>query len=53
MDSRATELARHRISTPSDDYTATIAAIRNLTAKLMQGIASETKVGIGVPGSIS
>jgi fructokinase len=53
MDSSATELARYRISTPSDDYAATIAAIRKLTAKLMQGITSETKIGIGVPGSIS
>jgi fructokinase len=53
MDSGATELAHYRISTPSDDYAATIAAIRNLTAKLIQGITSETKIGIGVPGSIS
>ena len=53
MDSSATELARYRISTPSDDYAATIAAIRNLKAKLMQGITSETQIGIGVPGSIS
>jgi fructokinase len=53
MDSSAKELARYRISTPSDDYAATIAAIRKITTQLMQGITSETKIGIGVPGSIS
>ena len=53
MDSSATELARYRIATPRDDYAGTIAAIVDLASKLMQGITSETKVGIAVPGSIS
>ena len=38
MDSSATELACYRIATPRDDYAATITAIVDLAAKLMQGI---------------
>ena len=53
MDSSATKLARYRIATPREDYAGTIAAIVDLASKLMQGITSETKVGIAVPGSIS
>ena len=53
MDSRATELARHRVPTPRDDYAGTIAAIVDLTAKLMQGVRCKPKIGIAVPGSIS
>lgn len=53
LDSSATELARYRVATPFDDYVGTIAAIRDITAKLMQGITSEPTIGIGVPGSIS
>ena len=33
----ATELARHHIATPREDYAATIAAIVDLTSRLMQG----------------
>jgi fructokinase len=53
MNSSATELARYRVATPRNDYAATIAAILDLAARLKQGITSETKVGIAVPGSIS
>ena len=49
----AKELARYRVATPRNDYAATIAAIVDLTARLMQGIAAGTKIGIAVPGSIS
>ena len=49
----AKELARYRVATPRDDYAATIAAIVDLTARLMQGIAPGPKIGIAVPGSIS
>ena len=49
----AKELARYRVATPRDDYAATIAAIVDLTARLMQGIAPGAKIGIAVPGSIS
>ena len=49
----ATELARERVATPRNDYTATIAAIVDLTARLMQGIPVGARIGIAVPGSIS
>ena len=53
LGSGATELARYRVATPRDDYSDTIAAIVELTAKLRQGLTAEAKVGIGVPGSVS
>jgi fructokinase len=53
MNSEATELARYRVATPRDDYAATIAAIVDLTARLMQGIPAGPRIGIAVPGSIS
>jgi fructokinase len=46
-------LARYRVATPRDDYAATIAAIVDLTAKLMQGTTADATIGIAVPGSIS
>jgi fructokinase len=49
----AKEWARYRVATPRDDYAATIAAIVDLTARLMQGIAPGASIGIAVPGSIS
>jgi len=49
----AKEWARYRVGTPRDGYAATIAAIVDLTARLMQGIAPGAKIGIAVPGSIS
>jgi len=48
-----TEMARYRIATPRDDYAATIAAIVDLTRRLMQDITAEATIGIAVPGSIS
>jgi fructokinase len=50
---RATESARYRVATPRDDYAATIAAIVDLAARLMQGITADATIGIAVPGSIS
>ena len=49
----AKEWARYRVATPRDDYAATIAAIVDLTARLMQGITASARIGIAVPGSIS
>ena len=49
----ATEMARYRIATPRNDYAATIAAIVDLTCRLMQDITAEATIGIAVPGSIS
>ena len=53
MGSGATELTRHRIVTPRNDYPATIASIVDLISRLMHGSQSGAKVGIAVPGSIS
>ena len=53
MSPGATELARFRVATPRNDYAATIAAIVDLTARLMQGITAGARIGIAVPGSIS
>ena len=49
----ANEWARYRVATPRDDYAATIAAIVDLTARLMQEITADATIGIAVPGSIS
>ena len=49
----ATELARYRIATPREDYAATIAAIVDLRARLVQGTTSDASIGVAVPGSIS
>src|SRR6516225_1115962 len=49
----ATEVARYRVPTPRNDYSDTIGAIVELTAKLRQGFTAETRIGIGIPGSIS
>jgi fructokinase len=53
MSPGATELVRFRVATPRNDYAATIAAIVDLTARLMQGITAGARIGIAVPGSIS
>jgi fructokinase len=49
----ATELARYRVATPHSDYPATIAAIVDLIARLMQNSPADAKIGIAIPGSIS
>src|SRR6476620_5842119 len=53
MNPGATELACYRVATPRNDYAATIAAVVDLTAKLMQGVPAGVMIGIAVPGSIS
>ena len=53
MNGGATELARYRVATPRNDYATTIAAIVDLTTRLMQGITASARIGIAVPGSIS
>jgi fructokinase len=50
-----TEIVRRRIVTPRDDYAATIAAIKALSAALRCEAACDVVdgIGIGIPGSIS
>jgi len=58
LDEAGAELARVRISTPRDDYGATVGAVAGVVADLERragGIAAvreETKIGVGIPGSI-
>jgi fructokinase len=49
----ATELARYRVATPRKDYPATVVAIVDLLARLMQNSPADAKIGIAIPGSIS
>src|SRR5262249_41792136 len=49
----ATEVARYRVAMPRTNYSETIAAIVELTAKLRLGFTAETRIGIGIPGSVS
>ena len=49
----AKEWARYCVATPRHENAATIAAIVDLTARLMQDITADATIGIAVPGSIS
>lgn len=53
LDDNGTELIRHRIATPRDDYAATVKAIVDLVCHLEQHTAQRGTVGIGIPGAIS
>jgi fructokinase len=47
------EAARLRVSTPRDDYDATIDAIRTLVTTLEQHAGARGSVGVGIPGTIA
>jgi fructokinase len=47
------EIARLRVSTPRDDYTATLEAIASITSELEARAGGHGSVGIGIPGTIS
>lgn len=47
------EVARHRVPTPRDDYTATIEAIATLVATLGGPAGRSASVGIGIPGALA
>jgi fructokinase len=53
IDDKGVELARHRIDTPRDDYTATIMAMVGLVRRLEAETGRTGTVGAGIPGSIS
>src|ERR1700756_2795576 len=53
IDKQGIELARYRIDTPRDDYTATIMAIVGLVDRLEQETGRTGTVGAGIPGTIS
>jgi fructokinase len=47
------EAARIRVSTPRDDYAATVEAVAALVEALEQQTGSRATVGVGIPGTIS
>ncbi len=47
------ELGRHRVSTPRDDYEATLQTIAGLCARLEQQTGQRGSVGVGIPGTLS
>jgi fructokinase len=53
MDEAGTELARRRIPTPRDDYSGSIAAVRDLVQAIEAGLPAPASIGIGIPGTIS
>ena len=53
IDHQGTELARHRIDTPRDDYDATVMAMAGLVRRLESETGRVGTVGAGIPGSIS
>jgi len=46
-------LMRHRVDTPSDDYSAILRAIADLTKHIENECAQTASIGIGTPGAIS
>ena len=47
------ELARVRVATPRDDYSATLDAIATLVFQLERTVGTPARVGVGIPGIIS
>ncbi len=46
-------LARQRVTTPVDDYVATVRAIRDLVLALEQSLGQTASVGVATPGAIA
>jgi fructokinase len=53
IDDRGTELARHRVDTPRDDYEATVKAIVALVHRIETETGKTGTVGAGIPGTVS
>ena len=53
LDRAGEVLARRRVQTPSNDYPATIAAIRHLVDTVEVELGSRCSVGLAMPGAIS
>ncbi|HSS65727.1 MAG TPA: ROK family protein, partial [Gammaproteobacteria bacterium] len=47
------ELGRLRVSTPRDDYQATLRAIAALVAEIESQTGSRARIGVGAPGALS
>ena len=53
LDGCGTELARHRLPAPRNDYDATLGALAGLIDFLERQAGGQGSIGIGMPGSIS
>jgi fructokinase len=53
LDPGGAMLARHRVSTPRDDYPGTLAAITQLVERLEADTGRAASVGVGMPGILS
>jgi len=53
IDDHGTELARHRVDTPRDDYEATVKAIVALVHRIEAETGKTGTVGAGIPGTVS
>jgi fructokinase len=53
IDSEGKELLRRRIPTPRDNYQAALQAVASLIREADAELKVETRVGVGMPGSIS
>jgi fructokinase len=53
LDETGTELLRRRVATPREDYSRSVAAIRDLVANLESDLNLKGSVGVGIPGAIS
>jgi len=47
------ELSRRRVSTPREDYAATVEAIGRLVEEIESALAARGTVGVGIPGALS
>jgi fructokinase len=47
------ERARRRVSTPRDDYPATVEAVARLVEELEKALGARGTVGVGIPGAVS
>jgi len=53
LDNAGTELLRRRVTTPQNDYQATLEAISRLVTATEQALAASGSIGICTPGAIS
>lgn len=53
LDMQGRSQLRHRVSSPRDDYPATITTIRDLVLDAETRIGARGSVGIGIPGALS
>jgi fructokinase len=47
------ELHRHRVATPREDYDGTVRAIKEGVQKIETGLRRKGSVGVGIPGTVS